>query len=377
MKLIHLSDLHIGKRIEISMVEEQEYVLAQILDIIKAEKPHGVLIAGDVYDKSVPPAEAVTLLDDFLCKLSTLGTEVFIISGNHDSAERLAFGNRLMERAGIHLSPVYKGTVKPYVLEDEYGAVNIWALPFIKPINVRRFFPDKTIESYTDAVRAAIEEMAMDKNVRNVVIAHQFVTGAVTCDSEEVSVGGIDNVDVSVFDGIDYVALGHIHGPQDIVPNRVRYCGTPLKYSFSETAHKKSLTIVELGEKGNLKIRTAPLKPIHDMRKLKGSFDLLSSKEFYDRQEREDYLHIILTDEEEPPEAMGRLRLIYPNVLNLSYDNTRTRAMGQVGMAEGVGEKSRLQLFDELYNEQNGKPLSDTQKTFVSLLIEEIWEGEI
>jgi len=326
MKLIHLSDLHIGKRVnEISMLEDQEFILTQILGILDTEKADAVLIAGDVYDKSVPSAEAVTLFDDFLFRLSKRKLPVFIISGNHDSSERLSFGSRLMEGSGIHISPVYGGSVSPVVLSDSFGTVSFWLLPFLKPAHVRRYFPEESIESYTDAVRAAIRAMSPDFASRNVLLTHQFVTGAATCESEEISVGGSDNVDASVFDGFDYVALGHIHGPQNIGSNRVRYCGTPLKYSFSEEHHHKSITVVELGEKGDLTLHLQPLTPKHDLRTIRGTFEEVTSKAFLESTQTQDYLHIILTDEEDVPEALGKLRLIYPNILKLSYDNTRTR----------------------------------------------------
>ena len=372
MKLFHLSDLHIGKRVnEVSMLEEQGAILQQILDALDLEKPQAVLISGDVYDKSVPSAEAVALFDAFLWELSRRNAEVLIISGNHDSPERLAFGGRLMERTGIHLSPVYDGAVKTVVLEDEFGAVSFWMLPFVKPAHVRRYYPDAGIETYTDACRVAVEQMAIDPAGRNVLLTHQFVTGAATCESEELSVGGSDNVDASVFDAFDYVALGHIHGPQNIGSNRVRYCGTPLKYSFSEAGHHKSITVVELGEKDNLHLRTLPLTPRHDMRVLRGRF-----AELIEQSSSEDYLHIELTDEEDIHEAMGRLRAVYPNLMKLTYDNTRTRADQIIGGAEDLQRKSPLDLFEELYELQNNRPMSEVQRGFARELIEEIWEGQ-
>ena len=376
MKLIHLSDLHIGKRVnEVSMIEDQEYILTQILRIIDEEKVDAVLIAGDVYDKSVPSAEAVTLFDDFLCRLAKRKMPTLIISGNHDSAERLAFGNRLFESSGIHISPVYNGEVESVILSDEHGEVKFWLLPFVKPAHVKRYYPDAGIESYTDAIRVAVEHMALDKNSRNVLLTHQFVTGASTCESEEISVGGSDNVDASVFEDFDYVALGHIHGPQNIGSNRVRYCGTPLKYSFSEAGHYKSVKVVELGSKGELTHRTVPLTPRHDMREIRGTFAELTDKAYYSAQTTDDYLHIILTDEEDVPEAMGRLRVIYPNLMKLTYDNTRTRANQVIGGAEDVKSKSPLQLFEELYEQQNNQPMSDEQRAFARELIESIREG--
>lgn len=375
MKLMHLSDLHIGKRVnEVSMLEDQKYILGRILEIIDAELPEAVLISGDVYDRSVPSAEAVILFDDFLWQLSQRQREVFIISGNHDSAERLAFGGRLMEGTGIHLSPVYDGTVSPIPLSDEYGDVNFWLLPFVKPGHVKRFYPEETIESYTDALRVAVEKMGVDTSRRNVLLTHQFVTGSATCDSEEISVGGTDNVDSAVFEGFDYVALGHIHGPQNIGSEHIRYCGTPLKYSFSEANHQKSVTLVELGEKGNFQLHMIPLTPLRDLREIRGSYEEVTAKSFYENTNTEDYLHIILTDEEDVPEAVARLRVIYPNLMKLSYDNTRTRSNALIDGAVDVKKKSKLELFSELYEQQNNQPMSDIQQEYMQKLIEIIWE---
>ena len=377
MKLIHLSDLHIGKRVnEVSMIEEQEFILSRILEIIDAEDPGAVLICGDVYDKSIPSSEAVTLFDGFLCSLAQRNRQVFIISGNHDSAERLAFGGRLMTDRGIHLSPVYDGSISPITLTDDHGAVRFWMLPFIKPAHVKRFYPEAGIESYTDACRVAVESMNIDPSERNVLLTHQFVTGSSTCDSEEISVGGTDNVDAAVFSGFDYVALGHIHSPQNIGSERIRYCGTPLKYSFSESSHRKSVTVVELGEKGSFGLRTVALTPLHDMREIRGSYDQVTAKSFYENTAVEDYLHITLTDEEDVPEAMARLRVIYPNLMKLSYDNVRTRSTSLIDGAVDVQKKSPLQLFGELYEQQNNQPMSSIQHDFLLELIESIWEGE-
>lgn len=378
MKLIHLSDLHIGKRVhDVSMLEEQEHILLQILQIIDEVKPHGVLIAGDVYDKSVPSAEAVVRFDDFLCRLARRKLPVLIISGNHDSPERLSFGNRLLEHSGIHISPVYDGRIAPVTLTDENGEVDFWLLPFIKPVHVKRFHPDEEILSYTDACRVAVEQMNICREKRNVLLTHQFVTGAATCESEEISVGGSDNVDASVFEGFDYVALGHIHGPQNIGSNRIRYCGTPLKYSFSEAGHHKSVTVVNLGAKGEVSLELHPLTPKHDLRELRGTFAELTARAFYKNTSVQDYLHIILTDEQDVPEAIGKLRVIYPNLLKLSYDNTRTRSDRVIQGAVAVAQKTPLQLFEELYELQNNQPMSQEQRLFAQELIESIQEESV
>ena len=376
MKLIHLSDLHLGKRVsEFSMLEDQRYILEEILRIIDGERPDAVLIAGDIYDKPVPPAEAVGLFDDFLVRLARRETQVFIISGNHDSPERIAFGARLMDRSGIHLSPVYDGHVEPVALEDEHGTVNIYMLPFLKPAHVRRFFPEEEIDSYTDALRTAVRAMEIDPAARNVLVTHQFVTGAARCDSEDISVGGTDNVDVTAFDGFDYVALGHIHNPQQVVRETVRYCGTPLKYSFSEAGHEKSVTVAELGEKGDISIRTAPLIPLRDMKELRGSYEDLTRRSFYEPTTwREDYTHITLTDEEDIPDAVGKLRVIYRNLMKLDYDNRRTRSGGEILGSGQVEKKSPLELFSELYEKQNNQPMTEEQRAFAAGLIGTIWE---
>ena len=376
MKLLHLSDLHIGKRVnEFSMLEDQEYILTKIINIIDDEKPDTVVIAGDVYDKSVPSAEAVQLFDDFLCRLAQRKLQVFVISGNHDSAERMAFGGRLMDISGVHMSPVYNGKVEAISLDDEFGRVNFYMLPFVKPANVRRFFEDTQIESYTDAVRVAVENMNVNTDERNVIVTHQFVTGAEKCESEEISVGGSVNVDASVFDCFDYVALGHIHGPQNIGSERVRYCGTPLKYSFSEAKHKKSVTVVEMGENRSLEIRTIALEPKRDMREIKGTYAEITLKDNYINTNTDDYMHITLTDEEDIPDAIGKLRVIYSNLMKLDYDNKRTRSSAKLDIIENIEQRSPLDLFAEFYEKQNNQPMTDGQSDFVRTLIENIWEG--
>lgn len=378
MKLIHLSDLHLGKRVnEFSMLEDQQYILTEILQIIDREAPDGVLIAGDVYDKSVPSAEAMALLDDFLVRLSGRKLQVFVISGNHDSPERMAFGGRLMAGSGVHLAPVYGGKVEPITLTDQYGPVNLYLLPFLKPAHVRRWFPEREITTYTDALAAAIEAMGVDTAARNVLVTHQFVTGAVRCDSEEVSVGGADSVDVSVFAPFDYVALGHLHGPQQVGRETVRYCGTPLKYSFSEAGQQKSVTVVELGAKGDAAVRTVPLTPMRDMAELKGTYEALTFRDFYEGTGYPgDYVHITLTDEDDIPDAVSKLRVIYPYLMKLDYDNTRTRAGGVIDSPEDRGDRSPLELLEEFYEKQNGRPMEEVQRAFARDLMERIWEGE-
>ena len=378
MKFIHLSDLHLGKRVyDFNLLEDQEYILKEILKVIDSEKPDAVIIAGDIYDRSVPSTEAVELLDEFLFQLSGRDLQVLLISGNHDSPERLAFASRLIAPTGIHLSPVYSGVIEPIVLTDEFGPVNVYLLPFVKPAHVRRFFPGEKIESYNDALLIAVQALNIDRSKRNVLVTHQFITGATRSDSEEISVGGTDNIDASVFEGFDYVALGHIHGPQNIGSERIRYCGTPLKYSFSEAKHEKSVTVIDMGEKDSLSVRTVPLHPLRDLREIEGTYEELTYRPNYEGTNINDYMHITLTDEEDIPDAIGKLRLIYPYLMSLDYNNSRTRSAGELSDLEDLEHKSPLTLFEDFYEQQNGRPMSDEQKTFAKEIMENIWEEKL
>ena len=375
MKLLHISDLHLGKRLfEYSLIEDQKHILDRILKICLDEKPDILLIAGDVYDKPVPPAEAVTLFNDFLCSLSASGIRTAVISGNHDSPERLAFGSALMMPSGIMMCPVWDGETQKLTLSDEYGDADIFLLPFIKPAHVRRYYPDADIETYTDALSAVIGDMRLFPDNRSLLVTHQFVTGASRCDSEDVSVGGSDNVDASIFDGFDYVALGHIHSPQNVGSERVRYSGTPLKYSFSEVSHEKSVTVAELFEKGRLNIRTVPLIPLRDMRELKGSYDELSLRENYINTNTDDYIHITLTDEDDIPDAAAKLRSVYKNLMKLDYDNKRTRASTEVFDGE-IEKTSPTELFAEFFRKQNGRYPDEKQYEYLKELVADIFEG--
>jgi exonuclease SbcD len=375
MKFVHLSDLHLGKRVNgYSMIEDQKYILLKILNVIDEQKAEAVVIAGDVYDKPIPPTEAVQLFDDFLFRLVERNLQILVISGNHDSPERIAFGSRFMDKSGVHMSQVYNGKNDLVELNDKYGKVNFYMLPFVKPSNVRRFFEDEEINTYTDAVRVAVSHMNVNKKARNVIITHQFVTGAQRSESETIAVGGTDNVDSYVFDDFDYVALGHIHGPQNVGKNTVRYCGTPLKYSFSEISHKKSVTVVEMKEKGNVKVSTVELTPKLDMREIKGTYEELTFKKNYENTNTEDYLHIILTDEEDVADAVAKLRCVYPNLMKLDYDNTRTRNSLALTQAEETEKKSDTELLSEFFEKQNGKPLSDEQLEYAANLFEQIKE---
>jgi len=375
LKLIHLSDLHLGKKLnEFSLLEDQRYILGQILGMIRSEAPDAVILAGDIYDKAVPPAEAVSLFDDFLSRLSETGVSIFMISGNHDSAERLSFARQLLSRSELYVSPVYNGQPSRIDLQDEYGTVHFFLLPFIKPAHVRHVHPDETIESYTDAVRIAVGEMNADPAERNVLVTHQFVTGSVRCESEEINVGGADNVDATVFDAFDYVALGHLHNPQQVTRPTIRYCGTPLKYSFSEASVTKSVTVIEMAEKGQIAIRTLDLAPLRELSEIRGSFRDLTDPDFYSGTTyADDYMHITLTDENDIPDAIGQLRRIYHNVMKLDYDNKRTR-QNSVLQFHAVKSKTPMELFEDFYQQQNNASMSEPQKLFLEGLIEKIWE---
>lgn len=407
MKFIHTADLHIGKIVcEHSMLGEQRYILARILEAVDSEKPDAVLIAGDVYDKPVPSAEAVAVLDDFLVELAARKVRTFVLSGNHDSAERIAFGGRLMEKSGVHVSQVYDGKFVPVTLSDSEGEVDVWMLPFVRPVNVRACLAGDeerdAVKDYTSAVKATLAQMHFTPGRRNVLLAHQFVTGAERSESEE-NVGGLDNVDATVFDAFDYVALGHIHKPQNVLKGddgtvRARYSGTPLKYSLSEAVHKKSLTVVELGAGKNaggaaaiagdlfacsemrtaLQIREIPLVPLHDVREIRGTFAEIVSPEFRNAQvaagnKLDDFVYIKLTDENDVPDAAQKLRGIYPNLMMLAYDNERTRNQADVGVAEAVDEKKPMELFGEFFEGRNGRPMKPEESEFVQDLINGIW----
>ena len=388
MKFLHLADLHIGKRVcEHNMLDEQVYILREILGIVCEEHPDAVLVAGDIYDKSVPSAEAVAVLDDFLVKLSATGTKVFVLSGNHDSAERIAFGGRLMKGMGVYMSPVYNGEFSPVTLKDEMGEVDLWMLPFVRPADVRAHLESDedrdAVTDYTSAMRLAIAQMKFTEGRRNVLVAHQFVTGAERSESEE-NVGGLDNVDASVFEKFDYVALGHIHKPQNVAKDvdgtvRARYSGTPLKYSLSEAAHAKSVTVIELGVA--LQVREVPLKPLHDVREIRGSFAELVSPEFRNAQvaagnKLDDFVYVKLTDENDVPDAAQKLRGIYPNLMMLDYDNERTRNQQIAVGVEAVEKKSPMELFGEFFEEMTRREMNPEELEFVQGVVNGIWEGE-
>lgn len=377
MRFVHLSDLHLGKYVnEYSMIEDQEYILKKVIEILKEERPDAVLIAGDVFDKSIPSAEAVKLWDDFVFELIALKIPVFVISGNHDSSIRVSANYRLLKENGLYLAPPYDGTVQCVTLKDEYGDLNVYLLPYIKPADVRAQFPDAEINNYTDAVRVAIDNMKVNSEARNLLVAHQFITGSSQCDSEDISVGGTDNVEATVFEDFDYVALGHLHGCQSILRETVRYCGTPIKYSFSEVKHKKTLTFAELREKKQVIITERELLPLHDMQELKGKYDELMSKEFYSKLNTDDYFRIILTDEIPVVNSASKLQTVYKNLMKVEVENERSKYESNISEVTDVERKTPIELFQDFYLRQTGREPDERQSEYIKKILENIKEDE-
>ncbi len=375
MKIMHLADLHIGKIIyEQSLLEDQEYMLNEIVRIIKKEAIDAVLISGDIYDRSVPPADAVDVLNNFLSILiKELRVKVFIISGNHDSKERLNFGSKIFESDGLYIQTSYDGNIKCIELSNN---INIYMLPFIKPVEVKEYFEDEEINSYNDAIKCIMDNEKINSDKINILMAHQFVTAGELkpsmCESETINVGGIENVDVLNFNQFDYVALGHIHGPQRIGRDEVRYSGTMLKYSFSEVNHNKSAVIIEIND-NSLEYRLIPLKPKRDLRIIKGPIEELLNEDNYKGTNTDDYIKAIITNEEPIYDAINQIRKIYPNTLNLEVCNAKTSLQDNfLTDLEDIKEKNELELFNDFYKFQNNIELNNEQKEIVSKIIEQI-----
>lgn len=375
MKLLHIADLHIGKRLnEFSLLEDQKYILQEVLSIVDDVKPLGILMAGDIYDKSVPAGEAVEVLDEFLTEIFSRQVPLFIVSGNHDSAERLNFGSRIMQKNGVHIAGIFDGKLKHLVLEDEFGPVNIYLLPFIKPAMVNQYYPDEDIQSYEEAVNVVINATHINEGERNILVAHQFITSGTKhperSDSETIAIGGLDNIDASVFKAFDYVALGHLHGPQSIGRETIRYAGSPLKYSFSEARQRKSVTILELVQKGTQDFKTVSLTALRDMREIKGPLEELIQAGASLAEISKDYIRAILTDEGEVYDAIGQLRQVYPNMMRIDFENSRSRQDGHSKTAASgdVARKSPFELFAEFYLKQNNLEMNQEQ----CLIIQEV-----
>lgn len=377
MKLMHLSDLHLGKLVlEQSMIDDQKYILNQIIDIVKKEQVDIVLIAGDVYDKSIPTIEAVNLFSDFLTRLYKLKVLVFVISGNHDSKDRLSFGNEMFVDNGIYIEGIFNGNLRCETINDKDGKLNIYMLPFIKPVEVKRFYPDEIIDTYEDAIKCILKHSSINKFERNIIMVHQFVTSlgedVIRSDSESISLGGIDNIDVTLFKDFDYVAMGHIHGPQKVGRETARYSGSPLKYSFSEVNQKKSVCIIEFNSKEDINISKIPLIPIRDMRVIKGPFDKLISKEIVNLENKNDYLDVVLTDDDYIINAIGKLRKFYPNILKLEYENKISSNEVSDNIDIDKSNMSPIDLFSEFYKMQNGIELPEKKRKIIEEVIKEV-----
>lgn len=353
MKFIHIADLHLGKQMnDLSLIPDQEVILQQIIEITERERADALIIAGDVYQRSTPQAEAMALFDRFISRLAEMGKKVFIISGNHDSALRLSYFSGLVRPAGIHITEAFDGYLQSVILEDEYGELVVWLLPFLRPAQVKRKLPGEKILTYQDAVDAVLRSAPLDTQKRNLLVCHQFITGSEISDSEELSVGGLDQISASLFDDFDYVAMGHIHKPQKLLRETLRYAGSPLKYSFSEADHRKSVTVVDFEEKGAVSVRAVPLHPIRDVRLIEGKLDDLLRMPY-----SEDYVWVTLRDELVPPDAKVSLSVVFPNMLKFSVVNSKTKYDVDVMAAAQLEDKSVIDLFVDFYRLQNNDQL--------------------
>lgn len=377
MKFFHISDLHIGKKLrEMDILKDQEHILNEIIKLADDHKPDGILIAGDIYDRSVPPASAIKLFNDFITKLETRDIKVFVISGNHDSPDRLQFGKEILKKNDVFIAGAFDGKLQKAVMNDEYGELNVYMLPFIKPSIVSNYYKEEIIDSYEKALRFVVDSEDINLGTRNILVAHQFVTNAgvepEASESEAIRIGGLDNIDVSVFDPFDYVALGHIHRPQKVGRETVRYCGTPLKYSFSEANHKKSVTMIDMKEKGSIEISKLPLRSLKDMVVIKDSLENLLSKEEYTCY-GDDYVHAIVTDEEDLFDPIGQLRSVYKYILLLEIENTKSQYVdNNIENLMDVQEKDPLELFAEFYFLQNNEEISEIQGKILLEVLEEL-----
>lgn len=373
VKFLHIADLHLGKRLNgVSFLEDQIFLLNQISALAEAEHADAVVIAGDVYQKASPQSEAMAAFDAFVTRLAAAGIRVLVISGNHDSAQRISYFSALVRNAGVYVSEEFTGTVQTVALSDAFGEVRFGLLPFLKPIQARRFYPDEKIETYEDAVRAVLRHSPVDPAARNVLVCHQFVTGAETCDSEETAVGGLDCVDASAFDDYDYVALGHIHGPQRLKRDTLRYAGSLMKYSFSEVNHRKSVTVVEMLEKGDVRLHTVPLTALHDMRTVEGMLSDVMAMPY-----SEDYVWVTIHDELPPPDARVTISTVFPNMLKFSVVNSKTKMDIDVLAREQMESKSVPELFSDFYRLQNNDVAPGERHIEMLTAILKELEGEV
>ena len=365
MRFLHVSDLHIGRRLNgFSLLEDQKHILAQILGL--AQECDAVLLAGDLYDKAQPSAEAIRAVGDFLVSLSRLHKPVFAVSGNHDTAEQVAYCRELLGECGVFMSPAFDGQLTCHVMEDEHGPVHVWLLPFVRPSMVRPFFPG--IHSYEDAVRAALGTADLTGGARHVLLAHQYVSGASLCDSESRLIGGVDQVSAETFDGFHYVALGHLHSPQRLCGGRLCYCGSPMPYSLSEEHQRKAALIVELDEQGRVTIEEKPLTPLRAVRTVRGTLAEVSDPERFS----DDYVFAILTDETMLLDPLGALRITYPHLLGMRIENSRSNEQAATMQEMDAEALSPLEHFCAFYQAQNNdQPPDDERIAIMKRIFEE------
>lgn len=378
MKFLHLGDLHLGKSLgEFDLINDQKYILNQILEIIREEAVDVVLIAGDVYDRALPSEAATSLLDYFLCCLAQLKVKTFVISGNHDSDDRLNYGSGLFEANQIFISAIYNGVLYKQTLEDENGELDIYLLPFVKASQVKHFFPEEKIATYDDAVRVILDHAEIDCKKRNVLVAHQFVAGKESDPkfggSEGPSVqnvGLVEKIGYDCFDAFDYVALGHIHSAQRVGREEVRYSGSPLKYSLSEVNSQKSVTVITMEKKETVDIKSVPLKPKRDLRHIMGRMEKLLDKKYI--EDTDDFIYVTLTDEDVINDAMGIFQQVYPNTIKIDYDNSHTKEIEMVDITKLVKNKSFDELISDFYRQMYGCEISEDEMRIMKQVAEEV-----
>ncbi|MFM1540687.1 exonuclease SbcCD subunit D [Helcococcus ovis] len=373
MKIMHLADLHIGKNVDgYSMIEDQIYALKEIVNLLEKEEVDVLLIAGDIYQNSVPSAEAIKVFDDFITSVKRLNIKILIISGNHDSSERLAFASDILSSADIYISRPYNREIQKVTFSDKYGKINFYLFPYVKPIHVKQFYPEEKIEDYSDAVRIVLENVEINRNERNVILSHQFILNAKLSESEEIYAGLLEAVPDYYYEKFDYIAMGHIHKKQSFLNGKLRYPGSLLKYSASETGYDKSITLVDFKEKGNIEIYEKKINYLRDMRTIKGKFEEIIKNSINDRN-KDDYIHLVLEDEDDILDGMQKIRKIYPNTLTMKYINKTYGNDDFDSLQKTIKNKNPLEIFEEFYQQRTGKDLSDDKKKIMKDIIEKIW----
>ncbi len=381
MKIFHTGDWHIGKLVhQVHMTRDQREILNQFVDLIQEEKPDAIVIAGDLYDRSVPPVEAVELLDEIFSKiLIELETPILAIAGNHDSPDRLSFGNRLLKNKGLYIEGKLSSSLKPIVLQDQYGPVNFYLVPYADPATVRLMMELPQIQTHDEAMAAIVKGIhdELKKDERNIMVTHGFIIGGEdpkTSESERpLSIGGTEYVQVKHFEHFHYTVLGHLHSPQRVKWDKVRYGGSLMKYSFSEANQKKSITIVELDDSGVIQVREKSLTPPRDMRKIEGSLADLLNPQVYENTNIEDYLMVTLTDEGELLDAISKLRSVYPNILRLERSAYHYQGEGdKISAGKDHQQKTKLELFSQFYEGVTGLEFTEEKSRILGEVLEEM-----